>query len=114
MDMTKISNEYFRDIQSKMKEYTIVLLKITSKRNEPGANDIIMEHARRNLALREDGLVSIVCPVFTDPDFGGLYIFNTDVDQARIIMDDDPAVQAGIFHYDIYSCKGIPGDSLAG
>ena len=112
MDLAKITNEYIKELQSQMKDYVIVLLKITAKRSEPGANDIILEHARRNLALREDGLASIICPVFSDPHFGGLYIFNTDVDQANKIMEDDPAVKAGIFQYDVYSCKGIPGDSL--
>ena len=112
MDLAKITNEYIKEFQSRMKDYSIVLLKLTARRNEPGANDIILEHARRNLALREDGLASIICPVFSDPGFGGLYIFNTDVDEAGKIMEDDPAVKAGIFQYEVYSCRSIPGDSL--
>ena len=114
MDLTKFTNESIKDFQSRMRDYTIVLLKMTAKRDEPGVNDFILEHARRNLALREEGLASIICPVFGDPHFAGLYIFNTDVTEAKNIMEEDPAVKAGIFQFDVYSCKSMPGDSLPG
>ena len=112
MKMEKFTIEYIREQQSKMKDYTIVLLKKTPKIKESGADTIIFEHARKNFALREEGLASIICPVFDHPEFGGLYIFNIDVDQTKKIMEDDPAVKAGVFQYEIYSGKSFPGDSL--
>ena len=27
-------------------------------------------------------------------------------------MDEDPAVQAGIFEYELYPCRSFPGDCL--
>ena len=113
MDMEKYTIEYIRELQSSMKEYTVVLLKLTPKRNEAESQGIIFQHAQKNFALREEGVVSIVCPVFNHPHFGGLYIFNTDFDQTKQIIEEDPAVKAGIFQYEIYSGKSFPGDSLA-
>ena len=111
--MANITDEDFRERHSKLKDYTIVLIRPTPKRKEAGADAIILEHGRKNMALREDGVLSIVCPVFGDYDLSGLYIFNVTAEEARGIMDDDPAVKAGIFIYEVYQCKGFPGDSLA-
>jgi len=111
--MAKITDEYIREIHAKFRDYTIVLIKQTPKRKGTGADTIIREHGRKNLALREEGVLSIVCPVFGDYELSGLYIFNVSAGEAEKIMDDDPAVKAGIFQYEIYPCKGLPGDSLA-
>ena len=111
--MAVITDEYFREMHSKLRDYTMVLIKSTPKRNDAGAEAIIFEHARKNFAIREDGLVSIVCPVFGDNELSGMYIFNMSPNEAQKIMDDDPAVKAGIFTYEIYPCKSFPGDSLA-
>ena len=111
--MTIITDEYFKEMHSKLKDYTMVLIKSTPKRNDAGAQAIIFEHARKNLAIREEGLASIICPVFSENGLSGVYVFNVSVDEARRIMDDDPAVKAGVFQYEIYPCKGFPGDSLA-
>jgi hypothetical protein len=111
--MAIITDEYFKERHSKLKEYTMVLLKPTERTKEKGIESLIMEHARNNMALQEDGLLSIVCPVSGNYDISGLYIFNVPLDEVRKIMDGDPAVAAGIFQYDIYPCKGFSGDTLA-
>ena len=110
--MALITDEYIKEKHTELKDYTIVLIKPTSKRKEAGADAVILEHARKNFSLREDGVLSIVCPVFGDYNLSGLYIFNVIVEEARKIMDDDPAVNAGIFQYEIYPCKSFSGDSL--
>jgi len=110
--MVKITDEYVRDMHTKFRDYTIVLIKATPGRKEAGADSVIREHGRKNLALREEGVLSIVCPVFGNYALSGLYIFNLSVAEAQKIMDDDPAVKAGIFNYEIYPCKGFPGDKL--
>ncbi|MCL1814821.1 MAG: hypothetical protein FWG27_03235 [Treponema sp.] len=111
--MAIISDEYFREMHNKLKDYTIVLIKPTPKRNDAGADAIIFEHARKNLAISEEGLASIICPVFGGNNLSGVYIFNVSVNEVQRIMDNDPAVKAGIFIYEIYPCKGFPGASLA-
>jgi hypothetical protein len=119
--MTTITDEYMQGMLAKTKPYTIVLLKAGPKADNPQkmkAEDadfrrIIWEHGRRNFALREEGVLSIVAPVTTEADVLGLYIFNTDAEAALKILSEDPAVQAGIFVCHAYPCMSFPGDKLA-
>jgi hypothetical protein len=111
--MAQFTDEYMQEMLKTTKRYTVILLRATSKRNEPGADKIVWEHGRRNFVLRSDGRLCIVCPVTDEGDVSGLCIFRTDVSETRKIMDEDPAVKAGIFTYDIFSVLGFPGDSLA-
>jgi hypothetical protein len=73
---------------------------------------LIWEHGRRNFSLRADGLLSIVCPVTDDTELCGVAIFNTSVERARQLMDEDPGVQAGVFSYEVHPVRGFPGDTL--
>jgi uncharacterized protein YciI len=96
------------------KRYTLVILHRTSKRNEAGADKIVWEHGRRNFELRRDGLLSIVGPVVQDEtDVTGVCIFTSDLERTKKIMDEDPAVKAGIFTYEAHLIESFPGDALA-
>ena len=111
--MTVITDEYMQQMIAKTKEYHIVLLKPGPKAGDhPDVKTLIWEHARRNFSLRADGLLSIVCPVTAETGVSGLGIFRTSADETKDIMNSDPAVQAGIFVYEIHPCKSFPGDSL--
>ena len=66
--MTTITDDYMRQMLSTTRQYCIVILKATAKRNEVGAEKIVWEHARRNFMLRADGVLSIVCPVNDESD----------------------------------------------
>jgi hypothetical protein len=110
--MTTITDEYMYEMLPKSREYTIVLLKEGPGANQPDVQKIIWEHGRRNFALRADGILSVVCPVTEETGLSGLCIFNTTVDESRKIMNEDPAVQAGIFVYEVHPCRGFPGDRL--
>jgi hypothetical protein len=107
-----ITDEYMREMLPKAKSYTIVILKMTPKRNEAGADKIIWEHGRRNFALRAEGKLAIVCPVIDGGEVSGVGIFTTGEEETRVIMDEDPAVQAGIFTYEVHPCRAFPGSSL--
>jgi len=78
-----------------------------------GAEKIIWEHGRRNFSLRADGVLSIVCPIRSE-DVAGLYIFDLGTEETVRIMRDDPGFQAGVFSFDVYPCRGFPGNSLPG
>ncbi len=110
--MPTITDEYMRGMLSKARDYSVVILKATPKRSEPGADKIVWEHGRRNFVLRADGLLSIVCPINDESNVRGVSIFNASVEETRKIMDDDPAVKAGIFVYEVHACKSFPGDRL--
>ena len=110
--MAEITDEYMQQMLPKTKEYSIVLLKPGPKTDQPDLQKIIWEHGRRNFALREDGLMSIVCPVTEETGLSGLAILNTSLAEAKRLMQEDPAVQAGIFIFEVHPCRSFPGDSL--
>lgn len=107
-----INDEYMRQMITKTREYTIVILKAAQKRNEPDAEIIVWEHARRNFSLREEGKLPIACPINDGTEMKGVGIFSTGVEETMKIMDEDPAVKAGIFTYEAHPCRSFPGDLL--
>lgn len=112
--MSRITDDYMREMLRTTKPYTVVILHRTRKRDEPGADEIVWEHGRRNFGLRRDGILCIVCPVTGDEsDVTGFCIFSTDAEKTKKIMDVDPAVEAGIFVYEIHLVSGFPGDALS-
>ena len=110
--MTEITDEFMQQMISRTRNYCVVILKAGPNRNKPGVEKIIWEHARRNFALRAEGLLSIVCPVADGSDVSGVGIFNAGIDEVKSIMDEDPAVKEGVFVYEIHACRSFPGDSL--
>lgn len=110
--MKKITDEWMMQMISQAKLYSIVLLKSGPNYWKPDNQPIIWEHARRNFALREEGLLSIVCPVSDETDLKGLGIFNATAEQTTEIMEGDPGVMAGVFIYEVHPARSFPGDSL--
>lgn len=111
--MDKITDDHMRRMLRKIKPYTFVILRRTPKRDEPGADETVWEHGRRNFELRRDGRLSIVCQVDRDEsDIAGLYLFATRPAETRKIMDEDPTVKAGIFVYETHLVRSFPGDAL--
>lgn len=101
-----------KEMLNKTEAYTLVILKAAKNLNKPGTEEIIWEQGRRNFSLREEGKLSIVCPVIDGTDVKGVGIFSTGEEETRKIMEDDPAVKAGIFTYEIHLCRSFPGDML--
>ena len=112
--MNTITDEYVHEMISKTKEYCIVLLKPGPEAAQPGVEKLVWEHGRRNFALGADGLLPVVWPVTVEGDLSGFGIFNASIDETKKIMDGDPAVEAGVFVYEVYPCRSFPGDSLPG
>ncbi|MCZ8515406.1 hypothetical protein O9H85_23950 [Paenibacillus filicis] len=110
--MTQITDEFMMQMMATTKGYSVVILKSGPNRNMDGVERIIWEHGRRNFVLREEGVLSIVCPVIDGSEIAGIGIFNADLDEVRRIMDEDPGVKAGVFVYDIHASRSFPGDSL--
>lgn len=107
-----VSDEQMLATLAQLHEYTVVLLRPTAARLEPGADAVVREHGRRNMELREDGVLSIVCLVPGGQGLSGVAVFNASPEQVQDIMDGDPAVAAGIFTYEVHSAKSFPGDAL--
>lgn len=114
MRLPTITDETMKAGLSTTKSYSLLILKATPKLVRPAVDGIIWEHGRRNYALREAGLLSIVCPVTDGGQVAGIGIFNVTPDEVREFMRDDPGVQAGIFTYEVHPIRGFPGDTLPG
>jgi hypothetical protein len=112
--MTEISDDEMRAGMATTRPYTIVILKDGPNRHSGGADAIVWEHGRRNFALRADGVLPVVCPIMDDSEVCGVGIMNVGVDEAKVVMDGDPAVAAGVFVYDLHPCRSFPGDALPG
>jgi hypothetical protein len=112
--MAVITDEFMREMLAKTRNYSVVILKNVSTPPGPENMKVIWEHARRNFALRAEGELSIVCPIADGSGVSGIGIFNADVETTKRIMDEDPAVKAGIFLYEVHPCRSFPGDSLPG
>ena len=108
-----ITDARMRELLAQSQNYCAMILRAGPHWGQPDADQIIWEHGRRNLQLRATGELAIVCPV-TDPksEVKGLGIFKTQIDETRRILEDDPAVRAGVLTFDLYPCRSFPGDSL--
>ncbi len=111
--MAQITDDYMLEMRQKTREYTVVILHKTPKIGEPGMDKVVWEHGRRNYELRRDEKLCIVCPVRDESDISGIGIFSTNAEETRKIMDEDPAVKAGIFTYETHPTRSFPGDALA-
>jgi len=109
---TEISDEFMREMLSRSRAYTLVLLKAGPNRDADGVHATVWEHGRRNFALRADGLLAIVCPVTDDSEWRGIGIFDGTVDEVAALMDGDPGVQIGVFEYEVHPVRSFPGDCL--
>jgi hypothetical protein len=112
--MTPITDEFMQQMLAKTRQYCIMILKAGPKKHEAGAEKIIWEHGRRNFTLHADGVLSLVCPISDGSDVSGIGIFNAPAEEVKKIMDEDPAVKAGVFVYEVHVCRSFPGDSLPG
>ncbi|MFI5153280.1 MAG: hypothetical protein ACHQET_08115 [Chitinophagales bacterium] len=110
--MSSITNDHMKEMMTKTKNYSVVILKAGPNLNQQDTPGIIWEHGRRNFELRASGKLSIVCPVTDTSDVKGIGIFNVDQTELKEIMDNDPGVKAGIFLYEIHSVRSFPGDQL--
>ena len=106
-----ITDDYMNNRISQAKTYALVVLKPTPEYFAAGSRPIVWEHGRRNMALQAAGIMPIVCTV-GDDEISGICIFNTHLDAARTIMADDPGVRAGIFTFEVHTCRGFPDDAL--
>jgi hypothetical protein len=107
-----ITDDFMKEMLGRSREYTLVLLSATPERDAEGADELVWEHGRRNFELREDGRLAIVCPVADDSELAGIGIFKGSPEEIAAVMEDDPAVKAGLFTYEVHPVRGFPGDAL--
>ncbi len=94
------------------KPYTVAVLRTTPLFVRPEVDRVVWEHGRRNMALVDAGLLSVVLPVVDGSGVAGYGVFATDQEQTETILRSDPGVLAGIFSYELHAVRGFPGSSL--
>ncbi|TDH28948.1 hypothetical protein EXU57_02415 [Segetibacter sp. 3557_3] len=107
-----ITDEYMMQMIAKTKSYCVVILKAGPLFTDEASKPIVWEHGRRNFSLREQGLLSIVCPVMDGSELTGVAVYNASLEETKKLMEEDPGVQAGIFTYEVHECRSFPGDQL--
>jgi hypothetical protein len=112
MTETVVTDEFMHEMQAKAKAYTLVLISQGPRWDVPDRAAIIWEHGRRNHVLRLDKALAIVGPIPDETPLVGLYIFDRTPTEAEQIMRGDPAVEAGVFVFDVHPLVAFPGDSL--
>ncbi|WP_419868988.1 YciI family protein [Chryseobacterium sp. CT-SW4] len=94
-----------------MKAYTMVMLTTgTAKIEDQSKKDELMKGHLNNIGrLADEGKVVVAGPFLekNKQNFRGMFIFNTgSKEEAEKWVKTDPAVQAGIFSYEIFSWYG--------
>jgi hypothetical protein len=107
-----ITDEYMQEMMSRTRSYTLVFLKDGPNRGGDDDAAVIWEHGRRNFVLRADGILAVVCPIWDDTPMDGIGIFNAPADEVVALMEEDPAVKAGILTYEVHETRSFPGDAL--
>ncbi|MDH6287120.1 hypothetical protein ACNJ7E_14250 [Rhodococcus sp. NM-2] len=106
-----VTDDQIQALAATAKPFSLVQLRWSSDRYQDGAGAIELEHQRRMLSLRAEGVIAILCPVISDT-FAGVAIMTEPLERARQIMAADPCVQAGIMTCEVLPCLGFPGDTL--
>ncbi len=98
--------------------YTVIILTAGAKFSpggpgrDPWVAQTIWQHGKRNMALREAGLLAIVCPVADGTNVTGIGVFAATGEDVERIYAQDPAVKAGVLNYEIHPTRAFPGSTL--
>ena len=117
MTEPEITNAFIRGKLSTGKQYLLFLYLSGPNRIQSASESekLQQEHLRYLFKLREEGKLILNGPVTDEVPLRGIGVFNfTDREEAKRLLDDDPAVKAGGLTYEVYSWFGLPGDSLPG
>jgi hypothetical protein len=110
--MATIDDATMRRRLSETKTYALVVFRKGRNWQAADAKEIVWEHGRRNFELRESKKLAIVCPLAGDSEIRGIALFDAALDETVAVMNEDPAVKAGVLSFDAYLCSGFPGDAL--
>ena len=106
-----ITDEQIQQLAQTAKPYSLALLRWGPQRYMDGADAVELEHQRRMVSLRADGVITVLCPIVSDT-MAGAAIMNLPPDEASAVMAEDPCVRADMIRCDVYACLGFPGDAI--
>jgi hypothetical protein len=109
----EVTDEQIQALAATARPYSLAQLRWGPERHQGGADAIELEHQRRMVSLRADGVIAILCPVVSE-NLAGVAILTEPPEQAEQTMAADPCVRAGMMTCEVLPCLGFPGDSLPG
>jgi len=106
--MTEITDDMMRQGSASAKPYAIIILRKGPNYAQDVANGrkIIWE------PVRAEGVLSIVCPIIDDGAYAGIGVFNLSIEETAELMEQDPAIQAGVLTFEVHQGRSFPGDTL--
>ena len=113
-----VNDDMLRESLGRTLPYTIVILTAGPRfspaglSRDPAVAQTIWEHGKRNFALREAGLLAVVCPVADGTNVTGVGVFAASPEDVDRIYSQDPAVKAGILNYEVHPTRAFPGSTL--
>jgi hypothetical protein len=108
-----VTDDQIEQLAATAKPYSLLQLSWAANRHQEGAEAIELEHQRRMVSLRVEGVIAVLCPVVSDI-VAGVAIMTQTPEQAAATMAADPCVQAGMMTYEVFACFGFPGDTVPG
>lgn len=107
-----VTDEQIQALAATAEAFSLAVLR-WADRHQDGAGATELEHQRRMVSLRAEGVIAILCPVVSDT-VAGVAILTEPPERAREIMAADPCVRAGMMSCEVFACLGFPGDSVPG
>ncbi|HEX3072532.1 MAG TPA: hypothetical protein VHP30_02860 [Ignavibacteriales bacterium] len=97
-----------------LKPYMLVMLTKGENYNAPGSWRIVQSERLPYLfEYREKGIVLLSMRSMDEGSIAAFDIYrSTDKNEVRAIVENDPAVKAKIYNYEILTSMGLAGDKL--
>ena len=113
IDVTTMSDDRMMQLVGSARPYTVCTLRPGPQWGVGDWEKTIWEHGRRNLAMREQGLLVVTLRTESD-DVVGVGVYDRDLEGTHELLAGDPAIQAGVLLHDLCPAQGFPGDALPG
>ncbi|MFC5270396.1 hypothetical protein [Adhaeribacter terreus] len=97
-----------------MKPYTVIILKKGPNFDSAETLKIIQaEHLPYIFNLRAEGKMLLTLPVQDNTDVAAVGVYNSlDKEEIQKLTEADPAIQKGVFTYELMNSIGMKGDTL--
>jgi hypothetical protein len=110
--MKTFTDDEMNQLAMTARPYSLVILKAGPNSLDAAAPSLMWEHGRRNLGLRDAGVLAVSLVVLDDSELWGIRVLAGTVDDTVALMNDDPGVAAGVFTFEVHPCRGFAGQSL--
>jgi hypothetical protein len=100
---------------AKIRPYVLVLLTKGASYFDPDSRRILQSgHLPYSFKQRDEGVLVLTMPVYEDNTrIAAVGIYSgLPKEEVQLLMENDPAVKAGIFEFEIVNSMGLQGDFL--